>query len=99
MKNKPSKVREPLTKAEKKVMEKFSKTELFKICQNQDKTILKLEKEHHRALRCLASYREIVKTEFRSPPHFFEDILDEMIEEGVPPDKREPKKEVDKSYS
>jgi len=81
-------------KQDEKLLKKFTKKQLLKIIKNQDFEIQSLEKEYHRALRTIASYRNIIQTEFRAPHNFFENIIDDMIEEEekVPPDFKEPKK-------
>ena len=96
-----------MKKEEQKLIKKFTKEELFKIVKTQDNKILRLEKEYHRALRTIASYRNIIQTEMRSAPEYWNQILDDMVEEfeeSTPPDAKVPmkqskKKDVERGYS
>jgi len=83
-----------MIKEEEKIMKKFTKKEMFKIIKNQDFQLQKLEREYNRALRTIASYRNIIQTEMRSAPEYWNKILDDMVEEEErnPPDSVEPSK-------
>ena len=83
-----------MKKQDKKLLKDFTKPELLKIIKNQDFQLERLEKEYHRALRTIASYRNIIQTEMRSTPEYWNNILDDMIEEDeqTPPGFKEPSK-------
>lgn len=100
--------RENMKKEERKLLRKFTKPQLLNIIKNQDFDIECLERQYRRALRCIASYRCIIKTEMRSSEsywaHILDDMVDEIDDEATPlearvPQKKSKKRDVEVSYT
>jgi len=81
-------------KKNRKKLQDYTKQELIDLVRNQSLEIQRIQKEYHRALRCVASYRNIIQTELRSSEFYWDrildDMVDEMTEEPTPPDPKEP---------
>ena len=90
-----------MKKSKDKKLQDFTKEELIEVVKNLD---IQLQN----ATKAVASYRHILKIEFRTPHEYWEKILEVLsedeFEEPVPPGYKEPqmkskKKETEVGYS
>ena len=89
-------------KNKKQSLAKYSKEELIDKFRELERDFQALERAHQRALRTVASYRNVLQLEFKASQRYWDEILDKMIDEEIqdfedpiPADSKIPRKKKD----